>query len=64
MGCFASLVLINLLALPQIKEGCKFKSTSFNAIFFYLCLIPETALRVFFRFFLVTDQEDRMWRRA
>mmetsp|Transcript_23321 Transcript_23321/g.31196 ORF Transcript_23321/g.31196 Transcript_23321/m.31196 type:complete len:149 (+) Transcript_23321:805-1251(+) len=63
MGCFASLVLINLFALPDIKTGCKFESTFFNAIFLYACLIPETILRVIFRFFLLSDFEERMWRR-
>jgi len=63
LGCFASLVLINLIALPSIKEGCKFQSTVFNSVFFYSCIIPESVLRVFFRFAMVTEHEDTMWRR-
>jgi len=63
MGAFATLVLINLVALPDIKIGCKFESTTFNAVFLYLCLIPETVLRIIWRFFAVTDFDEDMSRR-
>ncbi len=55
LACFASLVMINIFALPEIKEGCSFQSTNFNAIFFYLCVIPETIVRIVFRFALMSD---------
>ena len=64
MGCFATLIMINLFALPQIKTGCKFESTYFNAIFLYACLIPETLMRIVFRFFLLSNFEDAMWKRS
>ena len=64
MSIFASLILINLFALPDIKTGCKFESTYFNAVFLYACLIPETFMRIVFRFALLSPFEDQLWKRS
>ena len=48
LGCMATCIMINMLAFPSVNRGCAFDSTKFNAVFFYMIVIPETVLRILF----------------
>ena len=50
LACMATCIMINMLAIPTVNKGCDFQSTNFNAIFFYIVVIPETILRILFQY--------------
>ena len=60
LGCFVAAIMICSFALPDENVGCQFQSTKFDLIFFYLCIIPETTLRIIFQYFATSNESDRM----
>ena len=44
----------------MVNKGCEFQSTDFIMVFFYMCIITETVMRLLFQFLLATNEEDRM----